>query len=80
MGAISAFIIIMSPYLEAFRGNENLVLYSQKLLKKKLQFAIQGIVFQKLRNIKVYINMLKKPFLWIMAMIQLSDLWSWFKL
>lgn len=70
----------MSPYLEAFRGNENLVLYSQKLLKKKLQFAIQGIVLQKLRNIKVYINMLKKPFLWIMAMIQLSDLWSWFKL
>lgn len=70
----------MSPYLEAFRGNENLVLYSQKLLKKKLQFAIQGIVIQKLRNIKVYINMLKKPFLWIMAMIQLSDLWSWFKL
>lgn len=70
----------MSPYLEAFRGNENLVLYSQKLLKKKLQFAIQGIVVQKLRNIKVYINMLKKPFLWIMAMIQLSDLWSWFKL
>lgn len=70
----------MSPYLEAFRGNENLVLYSQKLLKKKLQFAIQGIVLQKLRNIKVYINMLKKPFLWIMAMIQFSDLWSWFKL
>lgn len=80
MGAMSAFIIFMSPYLEAFRGNENLVLYSQKLLKKKLQFAIQGIVLQKLRNIKVYINMLKKPFLWIMAMIQLSDLWSWFKL
>lgn len=53
----------MSPYLEAFRGNENLVLYSQKLLKKKLQFEIQGIVLQKLRNIKVYINMLKKPFL-----------------
>lgn len=70
----------MSPYLEAFRGNENLVLYSQKLLKKNLQFEIQGIVLQKLWNIKVYINMLKKPFLWIMAMIQLSDLWSWFKL
>lgn len=70
----------MSPYLEASRENENLVLYSQKLLKKKLQFEIQGIVLQKLWNIKVYINMLKKPFLWIMAMIQLSDLWSWFKL
>lgn len=63
----------MSPYLEEFRGNENLVLYSKKLLKKKLQFEIQGIVLQKLRNIKVYIDMLKKPFVWIMAMIQLCD-------
>lgn len=49
----------MSPYLEAFRGNENLVLYSQKLLKKKLQFEIQGIVLQKLRNIKYILICLK---------------------
>lgn len=79
MGAISAFIIIMSPYLEAFRGNENLVLYGQKLLKKELQFEIQGIVLQKLWKIKVYIDMLKKPFLWIMDITQLCDFQSWIK-
>lgn len=56
-------VSVKLPHLEASRENENLVLYSQKLLKKKLQFEIQGIVLQKLRNIKVYINMLKKPFL-----------------